>query len=220
MEHLRNIIDRLENAYPERWEWKERDPFKILIVTIISQRTNWKNVDAAVQRLESEVGISPETLASTDVGKIAECIRVAGLYNEKSEKIKKIAQVVLEEYGGDLSKIISMPLDEARRELLKLPGIGPKTADVVLLFGARKPVFPVDTHITRISKRLGIVRENADYEEIRRVWEDALPPEKYAIAHILLIIHGRRVCKSQKPNCQECVIKEYCEYYKRKEGSR
>ncbi|MHA1779110.1 MAG: endonuclease III domain-containing protein, partial [Candidatus Heimdallarchaeaceae archaeon] len=169
----------------------------------------------AVERLENRIGIDPRSIVAADVESIKESIQVAGLYNAKSVRIKEIAKIVMEKYNGNLRKILDLPLEDARKELLSLPGIGFKTADVILLFAANKSVFPVDTHIMRISKRLGVIKEKFYYENVRHAWEKALPCEKYAIAHILLIIHGRRVCKSGKPLCNRCPITSFCAFYEK-----
>ncbi len=218
--NLSSIVRVLEKIYVP-WRWETRDPFKILISTILSQRTNWMNVKEAIERLENKIGISPYALAKASIEDIKECIRIAGLYNMKSVRIKEIAKVIVERFGGDLNRILNLSLNEARKEFLGLPGVGFKTADVVLLFAAGKPVFPVDTHIVRISKRIGIVGDKAGYEDIRRAWEKGLPHEKYAVAHVLLIMHGRNVCKSGKPLCDKCSISKFCAFYhKLKRGAR
>lgn len=214
---LLSIIETLEKIYVP-WKWEIRDPFKILVSTILSQRTSWKNVRKAVDRLESKIGINPKNIAEANLENIKECIKVAGLYNAKSVRIKEIARIIVEKYDGDLSKVLNLPLEDARKELLSLPGVGFKTADVILLFAANKRVFPVDTHIMRISKRLGIVKGRFNYENIRHVWEKALPRDKYAVAHILLIIFGREICKSGKPLCDKCSIARFCKFYEKLKG--
>lgn len=210
--NLKNIVEILEKIYVP-WRWEIRDPFKILISTILSQRTSWINVRKAIERLENKIGIRPYTLAKASIEDIKECIKVAGLYNVKSVRIKEIAKVVTNEFDGNLNQILNLPLNEARKEFLNLPGVGFKTADIILLFAAGKPVFPVDTHIARVSKRLGIVKDKATYEDIRLAWEKGLPREKYAIAHVLLIMHGRNVCKSVKPLCDKCPLTNFCIFY-------
>ena len=215
---MREVIEVLEKVYVP-WKWEIRDPFKILVSTILSQRTSWINVKKAVERLEGKIGITPQSIVRADLESIKESIRVAGLYNMKSVRIREISKIIVEKYGGDLGRILNLPLEDARKELLSLPGVGFKTADVILLFAANKPVFPVDTHIMRVSKRLGIVKGKPDYEKIRHAWEKTLPRGKYATAHILLILHGRNVCRSREPLCNECPITRFCEFYRKsKEG--
>ena len=202
-----------EESYTVLRAFREMDPFKLLIATILSQNTNDRNSIRAYNILESEIGISPKKLVEADIKKIEKAIRIGGLYKQKARAIKEISKIILDVYGGGLGAILEKPLEEARMELMSLPKVGYKTADVVLLFAANKSVFPVDTHITRISKRLGIVSDKADYEEIRLKWQEILAPEHYKLIHLLLIRLGREICKPKKPNCIKCPIKEVCNYY-------
>lgn len=198
---------------------KEMDPFKLLIATILSQNTNDKNSIRAYDRLEEKIGIYPHKLARADIKDIEGAIRIGGLYRQKARAIKEISRIILDNYEGDLNHILKKPIEDARRTLLSLPKIGYKTADVLLLFSAGKSVFPIDTHITRISKRLGIVNERARYEEIRLKWQEILKPEHYELIHLLLIKLGREICKPRKPSCEKCPIKEVCKYYSNQAAS-
>jgi endonuclease-3 len=134
------------------------------------------------------------------------------MYNQRSRTIKKVAEEVLELYNGDLSTVVAKPYPEAREELMTLPGVGEKTADVVLLFNAGKHVLPVDRHIARIAKRLELVRDNADYDTIRLTFEGATTPDKFLDTHIKLIQFGRDVCRALRPKCPECPLNDICPY--------
>ena len=189
-----------------------RDLFSILVATILSQNTSDKNSWRAFQRLREKVGVSPGSLSKASIHEVEEAIRPAGLYRVKAPRIISIARIVSSELGGNLRRILELPLGQARRRLLEIPGIGPKTADVLLLFAARKPVFPVDTHVARVSKRLGLVEAGAGYEEIRRVLECMFDPEDYALAHKLLIMHGRSYCRARNPRCNACPLRNLCSW--------
>jgi len=106
--------------------------------------------------------------------------------------------------------ILSLPLEEARKTLIQMPGIGPKTADVVLLFSAEKPTIPVDTHVNRVAKRLGFAPENGDYEAIRANLQSLYNPQDYLAVHVLLIAHGRSYCKARRPFCEQCPVNNHC----------
>ena len=186
------------------------DPFKVLIRTVISQSTAEANTRRAYENLSKSILITPGRLADADVEMIEEALRVAGLYRSKSKTIKKISKSVLEEYGGSLDFIYSMPLEGARERLMKLPGVGPKTADIVLLFCAERPTIPVDTHVNRVSKRLGLAPEKADYEVVRRSLQELYHPKEYFSVHILLIALGRRYCKALNPLCTICPVRQDC----------
>ena len=191
---------------------KTMDPFKLLIATILSQNTNDKNSIKAYCTLEEKIGIKPHRLLSASEQEIMEAIKIGGLYRQKARAIKEISKYLIENYNGDLKKLLSLPPNEARKKLLELPKVGYKTADVLLLFVRNYPFFPVDTHITRISKRLGIVNQNAKYEDIRLKWQELLNKNQYFQVHILLIEFGRQICKAKNPLCTQCKIREFCKY--------
>lgn len=207
----KEILHILQNNFPlPPWVKSARDPFRTLIVTVISQNTADKNTARAFKILSSRFPITPEALAKARVEEIEEAIRVAGLYRNKSRIIKEISRIILEQFRGSLHFIYSKPFEEARKTLLSLPGVGPKTADVVLLFCAGGPTVPVDTHVNRVSKRLGLASSNADYEGVRQALQSLYPPRDYLSVHVLLISLGRRYCKAQKPLCKSCPVNALC----------
>ena len=205
------ILKRLKESFPTpKIEGRPRSPFQTLILTILSQNTNDKNSRQAFQNLSRSFPITPKSLASADEEDIRRAIRVAGLYRNKSKTIKHLAEVVLNKFNGDLTPVLKMPLDQAREILLSLPGIGPKTADVFLLFCGNKPTIPVDTHVFRVSKRLELSPKDADYEGVRRSLQEVYPPNEYLALHLLLISLGRTFCKSRKPMCESCPLLDLC----------
>ena len=211
-EKVKSLVNALNELFPLVKGPEDRDPFRVLVRTVLSQNTSYKNEREAYLRLKREIGLTPQALASAEEERIAECIRVAGLHRVRARRIKKLARLVLERYGGDLSGVLRRDVREARRELMSLPGVGMKTADILLLFCAGKPVMPVDTHISRISRRLGLVREKAGYEEIREVYERFLPPGSHERVHLQLIMFGRAICRARKPRCHVCPLAGICDY--------
>ena len=193
-----------------RWTTSDRDPFKTLIVTIISQNTADRNTAKAFENLSNKFRIKPEVLAKAEINQIEKCLKVAGLYRNKARAIKRISRIILDEFQGNLEQVLSLPLEEARKTLLQLPGVGPKTADVVLLFCAEKPTIPVDTHVYRVSKRLGLAPENGDYEAVRISLQGLYNRKDYSTVHVLLILHGRKYCRARGPLCKECPINRLC----------
>ena len=194
--------------------WAERlDPFEALISTILSQATNDRNRDLALKNLKRKLKLTPQIISKTDAKDIADSIHPAGLENMKAPRIKEAARIILEEYSGDLRKVLRLPQAEAREKLMDLPGVGFKTADVMLAFVARRNVMPVDTHISRIAKRLGVVNEKAEYEEIRKTLEELIPAEKRLNIHLSMIAFGRKICKAPKPLCYRCRITRYCKWF-------
>ncbi|MCJ7793906.1 hypothetical protein MUP42_03125, partial [Candidatus Bathyarchaeota archaeon] len=134
----------------------KKDPFETLVVTIISQNTADANTARAFENLSKQFEITPEVLANAEISRIEACLRVGGLYKSKAKTIQTASKIILEKFHGSLAPVLSLPLDEARKMLTELPGVGPKTADVVLLFSANQPTIPVDTHVNRVAKRLGL----------------------------------------------------------------
>jgi endonuclease-3 len=193
-----------------KWTKSRRNPFQTLVTTILSQNTADRNTARAFEALSKRFEIKPDPLARADVGEIEAAIQVAGLYKSKANAIKQAARILLEEYGGTLQPILSLPLDEARKALMQFPGVGPKTADVVLLFSASQPTIPVDTHVNRVSKRLEFAAPNADYNGVREALQSLYNPRDYLSVHLLLIAHGRRYCHAQHPLCNECPINTWC----------
>ena len=193
-----------------RWGDAPKDPFQALITTVLSQATANRNTERAFRNLSQRFPITPKDLADARVEEIEAAIRVAGLYRNKSRVIKELSRLILEKFGGSLDFIYSLPLEEARKTLISLPGVGPKTADVVLVFCAGKPTLPIDTHVNRVSKRLGLAPPNADYEGVREALQFLYSPKDYLPVHLLLISLGRRYCKARNPLCRLCPVNTLC----------
>jgi endonuclease-3 len=193
-----------------KWTEARRNPFETLIVTIISQNTADRNTARAFENLSKRFEITPEVLANAETSQIEESLRVGGLYRNKAKAIKQVSRVILEKFHGSLQPILSLPLEDARKTFIQFPGIGPKTADVVLLFSAKQPTIPVDTHVNRVAKRLGFAPANGDYEAVRKSLQSLYDSSKYLKVHELLIAHGRRYCKARRPLCEQCSVSTHC----------
>lgn len=202
------ILNRLGAEF-KLWRRYTDDPFLLLVGTVLSQNTNWRNTRVAYDRLTTKFK-TPKHLAGADAREIQRLIKPAGLHQMKARRLKQLARIIRERHGGDLGSVLRMPLEEARQELLSLPGVGHKTADVVLVFAAGRDVLPVDTHIFRISRRLGIAPPEAGYEEVRLRLEELTPSGRREEAHMLLIQHGRRYCRAHNPLCGQCPVSDLC----------
>lgn len=205
---MAEILNRLRAEF-EPWRPYTDDPFLLLVGTVLSQNTNWRNTHTAYRRLTSKFR-TPAQLAKADLREIRELIRPAGLYREKSKRLRDISRAVLERYDGDLSSVLRRPAEEARRELLSLLGVGFKTADVMLAFGAGRDVLPVDTHVFRISKRMGFAAPKDDPEQARVKLEAVTPAGRRADAHMFLIELGRHQCRARNPLHRTCPINDLC----------
>jgi endonuclease-3 len=192
------------------WVHKTNDAFENLVTTIISQNTNDRNTEKAFRFLSRRFPIKPEELAKAEISEIEACLRVGGLYRNKAKTIKNVSRIILERFQGSMKPILSLPLEEARSELTALPGIGPKTADVVLLFSANQPTIPVDTHVDRVTKRLGFVSNSGGYEDVRLSLQSIYEKGDYSDVHVLFIALGRRYCKARRPLCGECPVSMHC----------
>ncbi|MEM2887968.1 MAG: endonuclease III [Candidatus Bathyarchaeia archaeon] len=186
------------------------EPFKVLVRTIISQSTAEVNTRRAYQNLSGKFSITPQELANAEISEIEEALRVAGLYRNKAKILKRVAAQVLEKFNCSLSFIHDLNLEEARARLMSLPGVGPKTADVVLLFSAQKPTLPVDTHVDRVSKRLNLAPRRASYDVVRETLQKLYPSEEYLTVHLLFISLGRKYCKALKPIHAVCPVRNLC----------
>lgn len=186
------------------------DPYQTLIVTIISQNTADTNTERAFEKLSKRFTIAPAVLAEAKIEEIADCIRAAGLYKNKAKAIQTASRIILEKFGGNLNAIFALPVEAARKTLMELPGVGPKTADVVLMFSAGKPTIPVDTHVNRVTRRLGLAPQKGDYEAVRLSLQSFYQPQDYVYVHLLLIAHGRKTCKAQNPKCYSCPVGSVC----------
>jgi len=211
IERAREVLTILrENLSLPRWVSSRNTDFETLVITVISQNTADRNTSRAFENLSEKFPITPKALLKAPIQEIEEALKVAGLYRNKARTIKKLAKIVMERFNSSLNFIHEMPLEEARKTLLELPGIGPKTADVLLLFRAKKPTIPIDTHIKRVSKRLGFAKPDANYEEIRKSLQRLYDPKDYFGVHILLIMLGRKYCKARNPKCQDCPVQSLC----------
>ena len=209
---VKECIQILEALYgvPEA---EQIDPVDLLVATILSQNTTDKNSLKAFGNLKSS---SPdyELLLSLPEALIEEKIRVGGLAEMKANRIKAALEKIKADAGSiDLGFIGRLDLKEASDYLMSLPGVGPKTAAVVLLFAFHKATMPVDTHVFRVSKRIGLVPENASIKDAQAVLEKITPPDKYMSLHLNLIRHGRLICKARNPIHSDCALRDICYYY-------
>jgi endonuclease III len=205
------LIAKLESALDSPSVVKIRhDPFETLVVTIISQNTADINTARAFKNLSGRFPITPQALANASLQELEACLRIGGLYKGKAQTIQTASRIILEKFQGNLKSVLSTPLEQAREMLMDMPGVGPKTADVVLLFSANQPTIPIDTHVNRVSKRLGIAPKDGGYEEVRLALHQQFESKDYLAVHLLLIALGRKFCKARRPLCPGCPVNSFC----------
>jgi endonuclease-3 len=204
------ICRRLRKAYGPVEPPRQRPVLDSLVRTILSQNTSDSNSGAAFEELRRRFD-DWEAVRRAPTAKIARAIRKAGLSNQKAPRIKAILQQIHEERGElSLEFLSSMRAGRALEYLRKLPGVGPKTAACVLLFACRKPVLPVDTHVHRVSRRLGLIAPGTDAAKAHDELSPLVPPRRVLEFHIQLIRHGRSRCSARSPQCEECPLLNLC----------
>ena len=204
------VLARLEPQYGPLVCVQRREPVSELVVTILSQHTSDVNAGRAFDGLMASFE-SLEAVAQADVEAVASCIRSGGLAHIKAPRIKAVLNRVLEERGVlNLDFLQELPLAEAKAWLTALPGVGPKTAAVVLCFSLGMPAMPVDTHVYRIAKRLGLISAKVSADQAHDLLESMVAPEDIYRLHVYLITHGRQVCKARRPLCDSCALADAC----------
>ncbi len=200
-------------------EWREPLPaLDELVSTILSQNTNDRNRDVAFNRLRSALP-AWEAVRDAPLEQVIDAIRPAGLANQKGARIQQVLRQISEERGSlDLDFLRKMSTEDAHAWLMKFKGVGPKTAAIVLQFSLGKPAFPVDTHIYRVSGRIGLRPEKMTVEEAHPHLAGLFLPEQYGPAHLNLIRLGREICHPGKPECVRCPLNAICRYYRENSG--
>lgn len=191
---------------PLHW-WPGDTPFEVAVGAILTQNTNWANVQKAIGRIKANGALGPEALYSLEDEALWELIRPSGYFRVKARRLKAFLAVLCGDFGGDLEKMLGGDLHDARRRLLAIPGIGEETADSILLYAGGRPVFVVDAYTRRILERHGILEGRPTYGAIQRLFMEALPPDAglYNQYHALIVETGKRFCRKE-PLCGQCPL--------------
>ncbi|MFW6230254.1 MAG: endonuclease III [Halanaerobium sp.] len=204
---LDSMINILEDKYPKpETELNHNSPFELLVATILSAQTTDVQVNKVTKNLFEEYN-TPDDFAKLSPEELADKIKTIGLYRNKSKFIVESSRIILTDFDGQVPRDFS--------NLLKLPGVGRKTASVVLVGAFSTPAFPVDTHVFRVSNRLGLANSDK-VEEVEKQLKELVPKELWADMHHWLIFHGREICKARSPKCEICRLKDYCKFYQKK----
>jgi endonuclease III len=198
------ILDLLNDQHPDaRCELVHSSAFELLVATILSAQCTDVRVNIVTEEMFKKYN-QPQDFKDLSIGQIEEMIKTCGLYKSKAKKIKETSSILVDLYGGQVPDNLE--------DLVKLPGVGRKTAGVVLSNAFGVPAIAVDTHVFRVSNRIGIVKESTP-EKTEFALMKAIPKDRWTHSHHLLIFHGRRVCKARKPECSNCSISHMCNYY-------
>jgi endonuclease-3 related protein len=204
---LRELYKKLWGAFgPQGW-WPGETAFEVALGAILTQNTNWHNVAQVMKRLKEEGSLSAAALSAVPEAELAGFFRPAGYYNLKARRVKNFLTLLQRRYQGSMAAMGAEGLEDLRPRLLEVKGIGPETADSILLYALNKPTFVVDAYTFRILSRHDLAPESSTYEELRRLFMDRLPPEVglYQEYHALLVRLGKEFCRPQ-PRCEACVL--------------
>nr|MBC7244706.1 endonuclease III [Chloroflexota bacterium] len=208
------VHQRLVQLYGERPQKQHLDPIAQLVSTILSQNTNDVLRDKAFSALRLRFP-TWEQVRDAPVEEVMEAIQIAGLSQKKAPRIQQALRYITERQGKlSLDFLRQMRVEEAKQWLTTMNGIGPKTAAIILLFSLDMPAFPVDTHIHRVTRRLGLIPASASREKAHELLETLLPQETYYTFHLNIIRHGREVCQARRPRCERCALRELCDHYR------
>jgi len=208
-ETLSGIYQQLYDAFGPQYWWPGETSFEIVTGAILTQNTNWANVEKAIENLKVTENLTPDKLHCIDISKLAELIRPAGYYNIKAKRLKNFVNWLFDNYDGEMSNLELVDTDQLREELLAIKGIGRETADSILLYALSRPVFVVDAYTARITLRHKLIDPGADYEQLRELFESNLSEDirLFNEYHALLVRVGKEFCKP-KAKCQGCPLEE------------
>ena len=214
---LKNVFDKLLNVYgPQHW-WPGETPFEVIVGAVLTQNTNWTNVEKAIANLKRESLLSPEHLKNIEDAKLAELIRPSGYFNIKASRLKSFISFLFENFEGDLDRMFALDLKLLRLRLLEVKGIGPETADSILLYAGNYPVFVVDAYTKRIFSRIGLIQTEHTYHQVQEFFMENLENVRQLFNeyHALIVRHAKEHCRT-KPLCDGCPLACLpCEFVKR-----
>jgi endonuclease III related protein len=193
---------------PMHW-WPAQTPFEVIVGAILTQSTAWGNVERAIANLRSARVLSPSGMLRVPTARLAAMVRPSGYFRQKAKKLKAFVRFLQVGYGGSLKRMFHTPTLELREKLLSVHGIGPETADSILLYAGNHPVFVVDAYTHRIFGRHGITNGKPDYEKVRSMVEASIPqrPELFNEFHALIVNAGKNWCRKSAPRCEECPLR-------------
>lgn len=198
---------------PQRW-WPAETPFEVIVGAVLTQNTAWTNVELAIANLREADGLVPERLSELSIAELEKLIRPAGFFRQKAARLQHISSVLIGHFGGSVDLFCAGSLEEARARLLALPGIGPETADSILLYAAHRPSFVIDAYTRRIFTRLGLLDGSAGYDVIRARFMNELPNEVplFNEYHALIVTLAKRHCRKRRPECSTCPLMTICRF--------
>lgn len=205
---LKRIYRQLFKAFgPQHW-WPGETPFEVIVGAILTQNTNWGNVEKAIVNLKKARVLTPTGLQKVSTGKLSGLIKPSGYFRVKAKRLKNFVNFLFREFGGSLKRMGEENLADLRPKVLGVNGVGPETADSILLYAFQKPIFVVDAYTRRIFQRHGLISEGATYDEIQRIFMNGLPKDSslFNEYHALIVKTGKLYCRTT-PRCENCPLK-------------
>ena len=195
---------------PQKW-WPGRTRFEIIVGAILTQNTSWSNVERAIRNLRGARLLSPKAIRQVPCRRLAQLLRPSGYFRQKTKTLKSFVEFLYASYAGSLARLCKAPALVLREQLLDLRGIGPETADCILLYAGKHPIFVVDSYTRRILERHGLVRPKLAYDEIRKLFESALPADQaiFNEFHALIVNVGKNYCRPDHPRCSQCSLSRF-----------
>ena len=207
---LREVFEQLLAVHgPQHW-WPAETAFEVMLGAILTQNTAWTNVEKALAAVSSRIELTPEALLALPAAELALLLRPVGYFNVKAERLRRFCSALLD--AGGESALAALPTTALREHLLALHGIGPETADDMLLYAFGRPVFVIDAYTRRLFARLGLIGGTERYETLRAWFEQALGPDPVLFNeyHALIVRHAKDVCRARRPRCGDCVLRVSC----------
>jgi len=206
---INRVYNKLYRSFGRQNWWPAKTRFEVIVGAMLTQNTSWSNVEKAIHNLRRDKLLTLRSLSKAQIKDIASAIKPSGYFNIKAKRLKNLLNYIKEEYNGSLAKMASKDTLSLREKLLSVNGVGPETADSILLYAFNKPVFVVDAYTKRIFSRLNIVPANATYEEIQKIFLNNLDKSAplYNEYHALIVKLGKDYCHKSKPNCNQCPVK-------------
>jgi len=217
MDRARDAYERLLRHYgPQHW-WPAETAFEAIVGALLMQQTAWRNVEVAIGNLRRARILEVRALAEAPVSVIRRQVRIAGLYRTKPARLRAFCRHLLDRSGGDLTRYFARPTEVVRADLLAQDGVGPETADSILLYAGGHPVFVVDAYTERIGRRIGLFR-TGEYRAIQRYFEQHVPRDlaTYQEYHALLVRHAKTLCRRTNPACPQCPVQSLCDFGRRR----
>lgn len=210
MNELAVIYEKLYGFFGSQHWWPGDTPFEVAVGAILTQNTNWGNVEAAIRNIKMRNLLSPKSMYGLSIGQLAALIKPAGYFTVKARRLRFFLEFLLNDYGGEMDNMAREDMTRLREKLLKVHGIGPETADSILLYALRKPVFVIDAYTKRVLSRHGVMGSERSYGEFQALFHAALSrdAELFNEYHALFVRVGKTFCKKRQPVCGECPLRD------------